>query len=325
MLRSRAHTRGFARSAHAGRRPITGMESRIWRALTGRCVALSNSTVNRRKRGCAGLGWVRGRGEASDEVTVNRGIARGIGSMASQAFSTRSACAAALTDIGRSPFVPWRAVIGGQGSSIPLRPGPRGVAAIPLGRGARPSFAGLAIVAPRGAAAEPNHAPRRLPAPTPRRGAILVADRTIPMDQTALTKGTAPARRPRRPAADRCGSITFMPGTLRRAWDVSTDRAAPRPLSDVFARAGTRSRAKTSDKPRCAALARRQTPPSAAPIRLLGHRQRPTIAPDRNLNNANSSAGKQRAQGKTGWAGTSSNCVAVSKQTSSSPSTPSHA
>jgi len=145
---------------------------RICGSITGRCVALSNSTVNRRKSRCAGLGWVRGPGEASDEVTVKRGIARGIGSMAAQAFSTRSACAvprlgstarrctaraAALTNIGRSLNIPSRAAKGGRGLSTPLRPLASGVPRLPLrGRGAQPSFP-----PPRRAAREPSaHLPR---------------------------------------------------------------------------------------------------------------------------------------------------------------------
>ena len=139
----------------------------------------------------------------------------------------------ALTNIGRSPQVPWRAVKGGPRLNYPLWPSLLGVAASP-GRGARPSF-----LRPRCAAAEPKHAPCSapcwLPAPAPRRGAILVADSTIPMNQTALTVGTAPARRLERPAADRCASIKCMPGTVRRRCDGTLDRRASPPHHPAIA------------------------------------------------------------------------------------------
>jgi len=163
MLRSSSQPKGFAGSVGARRRPMNGTESRIGGASAGRCVALSNFTLKRRNTRFAGLGWVRGRGEASDEVTVKRGIARGIGSMATQAFSTRSACA--VPALG-----------------------------LPVHRGA----------------AQPKRAACSHPAPAGGwvlNRAILGAGEEIPMSQITLAVGTAPARRLRRPAADRCGSI----------------------------------------------------------------------------------------------------------------------
>jgi hypothetical protein len=60
----------------------------------------------------------------------------------------------------------------------------------------------------------------------PRRRAILGVGEEIPMSQIAPAVGTAPARRLRRPVAGSCGSIEFIPGTLRRAWDGSLARTA---------------------------------------------------------------------------------------------------
>ena len=92
-----------------------------------------------------------------------------------------------LTNIGRSPHTPWRAVIGGQGLST-LSGLASGASRPSLGRGARPSF-----LPARGGAAEPKHASCALPAPAPRPRATLVPEGTSPMNQTARTLGTVPA------------------------------------------------------------------------------------------------------------------------------------
>lgn len=117
----------------------------------------------------------------------------------------------ALTNIGRSPHIPWRAVIGGQGLST--LSGLASRASRPsLGRGARPSF-----LRPRRGVAEPRHASSPPLTPLPRQmpsrisqGASL-GQGGIPMSQIALAVGTAPARRLKRPAADGCGSIKSLP------------------------------------------------------------------------------------------------------------------
>jgi hypothetical protein len=242
MLRSRLHATGFAATVRGRRRPLSGTRHRIRAVLTGQCVALSNSTVKRRKTRFAGLGWVRGRGEARDGVTVKRGSTRGIGSMATQPFSTRSACAVAplhaprataLTNIGRSPNIPWRAVKGGPRleSLSGLAPG---ASRLDLsGRGARPSFP-----RPRRAAGEPRHAAparggrvlnlasRQLP-PRTAQGATL-GQGGIPMSQIAPAVGTAPARRLGRPAAGGCGSEQFRRGELLASRNSKRDRAAHR-------------------------------------------------------------------------------------------------
>jgi len=240
MLRSRLHATGFAATVRGRRRPLSGTRHRIRAVLTGQCVALSNSTVKRRKTRFAGLGWVRGRGEARDGVTVKRGSTRGIGSMATQPFSTRSACAVAplhaprataLTNIGRSPNIPWRAVKGGPRleSLSGLAPG---ASRLDLsGRGARPSFP-----RPRRAAGEPRHAAparggrvlnlasRQLP-PRTAQGATL-GQGGIPMSQIAPAVGTAPARRLGRPAAGGCGSIELTPAAAGHHCDAALDRHA---------------------------------------------------------------------------------------------------
>ena len=271
MLRSKSHAWGFTGSvgaggfaeSGAGDGPFNGTRRRIWGAIVGQCVALSNSTMKRRKTRFAGLGWVRGRGEARVQGTVKRGIARGIGSMATQGFSTRSACAVvplhapragsslargctpgrtALTNIGRRAggiFIlpggrsrgPRREFLSGLAPGAPWRAGGS------RSPGARPSFARPAV-SPRAGLAEPGHAAparggrvlnlasRQLP-PRTAQGATL-GQGGIPMSQIAPAVGTAPARRLRRLAADGCGSEQFIPGALLESCDGTPDRAAHR-------------------------------------------------------------------------------------------------
>jgi hypothetical protein len=134
----------------------------------------------------------------------------------------------AVTNIGRRvggvPISTARAVNGGQGSS----PSP-GLAAGARGRpgpGPRPSFARLAV-SPSGVASEPQHGSRTLLAPARRRRGILVADSTIPMNQTALTVGTVPARRPGRLVAHRYAALTLTGGTCRHASPRTARHAQP--------------------------------------------------------------------------------------------------
>jgi hypothetical protein len=176
--------------------------------------------------------------------------------MATQAFSTRSACAVRgagraceravdrlarrptrrrgwvglrNSNIGRSPHIPWRAVIGGQGLST-LSGLASGASRPSLGRGAHPSF-----LLGRCAVAEPKHAASALPAPAGGRvlnRATLVADRTSPMKQTALTLGTVPARGKPNPAGPQRtpeAQLTNHPRRRRAVSSVFKDRVLPAP------------------------------------------------------------------------------------------------
>ena len=173
--------------------------------------------------------------------------------MATQGFSTRSACAVvplhapragsslargctpgrtALTNIGRRAggiFIlpggrsrgPRREFLSG------LAPGASRRAGGSCSPGARPSFARPAV-SPRAGLAEPGHAASarggrvlnlasRQAAPRSPQRAILSAGEEIPMSQIAPAVGTAPARRLRRPAAHRYAPLTLPGGAPRHA------------------------------------------------------------------------------------------------------------
>jgi len=99
----------------------------------------------------------------------------------------------------------------------------QGVAAVPSV--AAPT---LFVLAARGAG-QPKGASCSLPAPAGGwvlNRAILGTGGEVPMSQIAPAVATATARRLKRPAADRCGSIELMPATVGRRCDGTLDRRA---------------------------------------------------------------------------------------------------
>jgi hypothetical protein len=172
----------------------------------------------------ANAGGCTGRGRSASTLTVAR-----------EARSTVSPIGCRAGGV----FIPIRTAAKEPRRHSPLRRfGLRGVAVGWVGsvRSRRPVFpcngrngqlalGDLDIVDSHGVA-EPRHTPPPL-TPLSRQAASHTAEGAtlglggIPMSQIAPAVGTAPARRLRRPVADRCSSIEFIPATVRRRCDGS--------------------------------------------------------------------------------------------------------